>query len=106
MNSERLKQLFTFLKDEPKDPFILYAIATEYNGNEPQEALKYFEILLEDHPDYLATYYHAANLFVDFDQAERAEATFKKGLELAIKQGNSLAHRELQNAYNQFLFEE
>jgi len=106
MNSERLKQLFAFLKDEPNDPFILYAIATEYNGNDSKEALKYFEILLENHADYLATYYHAANLFVDLGEHEKAETTYKKGLELALKQGNSLAHRELQNAYNQFLFED
>ena len=106
MNSARLKQLFDFLKDDPNDSFTLYAIATEYNGTDHENARKYFEILLNDHPDYLATYYHAANLYADLGENNLAESTFKKGIALALKQGNTLAHRELQNAYNDFLFDD
>lgn len=106
MNSARLEQLFSFLKDEPNDSFTLYAIATEYNGSDPENARKYFEILLKDHSEYLATYYHAANLYADLEENELAESTYKKGISLALEQENHLAHRELQNAYNEFLFED
>lgn len=106
MNSERLKQLFDFLKDDPNDSFTLYAIATEYNTEDHGNARKYFEILLKDHPKYLPTYYHVANLYADLGEHQLAEATYKKGIDLALEQSNSLAHRELQNAYNEFLFED
>ena len=106
MNNNRLKQLFKFLEEDPNDAFTLYAIATEYIGTEPNKALDYYEKLLIDHPDYIGTYYHAANLYNDFNRKEKAEEVYSKGIQLATEQNNSLALRELQNAYNEFLFEE
>jgi len=106
MNSSRLEQLKAYLKDEPNDPFTLYAIATEYRDSQPEKAKELFEELLNKHEDYLATYYHLADLYVDFNELEKAENLYKKGIELAKKQDNYLALRELQNAYNEFLFEE
>ena len=106
MNSSRLEQLKAFLEKDPNDPFILYAIATEYRNESPEKSRKYYEGLLKNHPEYLATYYHAAILFAEFGDDELAEQTFKKGIALAQNQGNDLSLRELQNAYNEFLFDD
>ncbi|UII25212.1 tetratricopeptide repeat protein [Fulvivirga maritima] len=106
MNSPRINQLLKFLKEDPNDPFTLYALATEYRNSDIQKALEYYDILLSQHPDYLPTYYHAANLFIDLEEHDRAESTFEKGIELAKAQNNSLLLRELQNAYNNFLFDD
>jgi tetratricopeptide (TPR) repeat protein len=106
MNKERLTQLLTFLKEEPNDPFILYAIATEYSQDEPGKALEYYEKLLSEHENYVATYYHAARLYADLAEREKAENTFLKGIEIAKAQNESLAKRELQNAYHEFLYED
>ena len=106
MNKQRLTQLLDFLKDEPNDPFILYAIATEYSGEEPAKALVYYEKLLAEHENYVATYYHAARLFAAFGKKESAENTFQKGIEIAEAQNDALSLRELRNAYNEFLFED
>jgi tetratricopeptide (TPR) repeat protein len=106
MSQERLQQLFTFLEEDPDDPFNLYAIALEYLKNQDEKALQYFEKLLQEHPDYVATYYHAAQLYLDLDMKEKAAQTYQKGIEKAKDQQNALALRELQNAYNQYLFEE
>lgn len=106
MQNERLAQLFKFLEEDPKDPFTIYAIALEYQKADPLEALKYYEQLLKEHEDYVGTYYHAAKLYAALDKKEEAEATFKKGLLIAQKQADHHAYRELQNAYNEFLFDE
>ena len=106
MSSPRLTALLAFLKEDPNDPFTLYAIATEYRQQDVAQALRYYEQLLDEHPRYVATYYHAALLYVDLEQPERAEETFKKGIAIAREQQEALALRELQNAYNEFLFEE
>lgn len=106
MNSSRLDQLNSFLEKDPNDPFILYAIATEYRSEHPTKARDYYERLLSEHPDYLATYYHAALLYLDLGEDTLAEDAFKKGIALAQEQENALALRELQNAYNEFLFED
>lgn len=106
MNSSRLDQLKKFLEEDPNDPFTLYAIATEYRKEQPGKAKVYFEKLLKEHPDYLPTYYHAALLYQEMDQTEKAKTLFETGISLAQKQENQLALRELQNAYNELLFEE
>ncbi|MBL3655666.1 tetratricopeptide repeat protein [Fulvivirga sediminis] len=106
MNSPRINQLLKFLKEDPNDPFTLYALATEYRNSDTQKALEYYDILLSQHPDYLPTYYHAANLLIELNEQDRAESIFVKGIELAKSQNNSLLLRELQNAYNNFLFED
>lgn len=106
MNEARLKQLLLFLEEDPDDPFTLYAIATEYSSSNPEKALEFYEKLLAEHENYIGTYYHAARLYVGLGQKKKAEDTYKKGMKTALEQQNLHAHRELQSAYNEFLFEE
>lgn len=106
MNIERLKQLEKFLKNEPNDPFLKYAIAMEWINEDIGKAKRYFEVLLKEHEEYVGTYYHAAKLFAELGESERAEHIFKKGLIIAEKAGNHHALRELKSAYNEFLFDE
>ena len=106
MNTTRLTKLFEFLEEAPDDPFTIYAIAIEYQNHDPEKALSFFKKLLAEHEDYVGTYYHAANLFAAMGEKEQAEITFKKGLKIASEKGDHHAHRELQNAYNTFLYED
>ena len=103
MNQNRLDQLFGFLKDDPTDPFLLYAIATEYRRTEPLQALSYYEQLLQQHPDYVGTYYHAGKLYEELQRKEDAEKTYQKGMATARKEGNMHAFAELQQAYNKLM---
>ncbi|MBT30788.1 MAG: enzyme of heme biosynthesis [Thalassobius sp.] len=105
MNQQRLKQLFDFLKDDPNDPFLLYAIATEYGEENATEALKYYDKLLTEHPSYFATYYHAAALLAEIEEIERAREVYLKGIEVCKEAGEAKALQEIQNAYQNFLFE-
>ena len=106
MSTDRLTALLEFLQETPDDPFTLYAVATEYRQDNPQTALSYYKKLLEKHPHYVPTYYHAAQLYVDLDQPKQAEQTYQKGIAEAKQQNDALALRELTNAYNNFLYEE
>ncbi|MDH5366807.1 MAG: tetratricopeptide repeat protein [Cyclobacteriaceae bacterium] len=106
MDNNRLDLLFQFLKEEPNDPFNIYAVATEYKNTFPEKALKYYEELLEKHPEYLPTYYHAAEVYIELNIKEKIEITYKKGIALAQQLNEPLPLRELQNAYNEYLFED
>lgn len=106
MNTERLTQLLKFLEEDPHDAFTLYAVATEYRVSDPDQALVYFEKLLTEHPHYVATYYHAAELYLDRDERDRAEQVYRIGIQQATAQNEALLLRELQNAYNAFLLDE
>lgn len=106
MNSIRLERLFEFLKDEPNDPFLLYAIALEYNEAEPHKALEYFNILLKDHENYTGTYYHAAKLHEKLGNIDEALKTYEKGILICRKNNDTHALSELMRAYNSFRNEE
>ena len=106
MTLSRLEQLFEFLRQDPHDPFTMYALALEYTNSDVSQALVYFEKLLNEHPDYVATYYHAAKLYADLGRHTDAERVFKKGMTIATNARKPHAFNELQRAYRAFLDED
>lgn len=97
----RLQKLLDFLKNEPNDPFLKYALATEYyNQNELDKSLYYFDDLLLHHPDYVGTYYHAGKLYERLDRKSEAILIYQNGMKVARKAGDNHAFSELQTVYN------
>jgi tetratricopeptide (TPR) repeat protein len=105
MKNDRLSQLLAFHKDDPSDPFTIYAIALEYVEEFPEKAASYFNLLLAQHPDYLPTYYHAAPVFSSLGDQRKASEIYERGIALAQKLGESSALRELKSAFEMHLFE-
>ncbi|GGM93043.1 hypothetical protein GCM10010967_27700 [Dyadobacter beijingensis] len=105
MNNSLLANLVAFYEEDPADPFNAYALAIEYSKSDLRQAAHFFDELLEKHPDYLATYYHAGAFFAALEKVEKADDVYRKGLELALAQKNAKTHRELLSAYNNFLDE-
>lgn len=102
MNNDRIQQLIRFVREEPGDPFNVYALAMEFINGQPEQARPYFEQLLINHPDYLPTYYHAAALYADLNERDRAAALYEKGIALARTQSNAKTLLELQRAQQAF----
>jgi hypothetical protein len=100
----RIQQLEAFVKEDPGDPFNHYALALEYLKVDTSMAFQHFENLIKNHPDYLPTYYPFAHLLIDMKQPDRGEQVFQSGIELARKSGHTKTMRELQAAYNDWLF--
>ncbi|WMJ73763.1 tetratricopeptide repeat protein [Cytophagaceae bacterium ABcell3] len=106
MHHSRINQLLEFLKEDPNDPFTIYALALEYEKTgELDTAGNYFEQLLKEHEDYLGTYYHAGKYYEKTGQITEAKAAFNKGILKARQQNNLKTASELQNALNELLFE-
>jgi Tfp pilus assembly protein PilF len=101
-SNARLSQLLEFYREDPADAFTIYALATEYLKLDLQESLKYYEKLLAEHPNYVGTYYHAAKLYDELGQKDKAEEVYQKGLKISRQEGNMHAFSELQQAYNKF----
>ncbi|WP_316811989.1 tetratricopeptide repeat protein [Pedobacter heparinus] len=101
MQSTRLAKLLEFLQSDPNDPFVLYALATEYNtANDTEKALEYYLKLTTDHPDYVGTYYHLGKLYEKLQQSEQAIAVYQQGMLVARNKRDMHAFSELQGAYN------
>jgi tetratricopeptide (TPR) repeat protein len=101
----RLEILRQFVAEEPHDPFNHYALATEMLKSNKQQAKTIFEYLIENHPDYLATYYHLGALYVELELFDVAQKTYEMGISLAQKLGNEKTLKELKGAYQMMLDE-
>jgi tetratricopeptide (TPR) repeat protein len=104
-NSERLRLLKEFIAEEPENPFNFYALALEIRDFDQQEAGRLFDLLLLNHPDYLPVYFPSAHFFFELGQIEKAKNIFEQGIDLAKSQKAEKTLKELQNAYQNFLFE-
>ena len=105
MPTDRITQLEQFYEEDPHDPFNLYALALEYVRSRPVKSQHLFERLLENHPDYLPSYYHAAKLYQELGEKEKAANVFRNGISLAENLKDSKTLRELKSAYDELMFE-
>jgi tetratricopeptide (TPR) repeat protein len=101
MENLRLVQLLSFYEEDPNDPFNVYALALEYQSHDHARAAHFFEELLLHFPQYLPTYYHAADFFAAVD-VEKTLAIYEKGIALAQEQQKPKALEELRRAYRSY----
>ncbi len=102
----RIQQLEKYLEKDPKEAFSNYALALELVDIDDVKAEKLFDYLLEEHPNYTATYYHAAAFQTELGNIEKAQEIYENGLKVLKSTDEAKASQELQNAYQNFLFEE
>lgn len=102
MQLSRLEKLLEFLKNEPEDEFLQYALATEYlRLNETDKALQYYETLVNKHPDYVGTYYHLGKLYEALNRKPDAITTYEKGMDIAKQKRDNHAFSELQAVHRE-----
>jgi tetratricopeptide (TPR) repeat protein len=102
MHVSRLEKLLEFLKNEPNDEFLQYALATEYlRLNDTDNALKYYEGLVKNHPDYVGTYYHLGKLYEALNRKDDAIKTYEIGMQAAQKKRDNHALSELRAVYQE-----
>jgi len=102
MPESRLEKLLEFLKNEPNDEFLQYALATEYlRLNNTGRALEYYEKLVTDHPDYVGTYYHLGKLYEALNRKPDAIKIYEKGMETALRKRDNHAFAELKAVYRE-----
>ena len=102
--SARLQQLQNFLKEEPNDPFLLYAMATEYLKMEDlPQALAFYLKTIEADENYVGTYYHLGKLYEKLTNPTAAEQAYKKGMSISRSLQQNHAFSELQQAYNKLM---
>lgn len=101
MTTDRLERLLEFFKNDPNDPFLKYALATEYlRLNNTDEALRYYLDLVDKHTDYIGTYYHLGKLYEQLERQNDALKTYEQGIEIAKRIKDQHALSELLGVYN------
>lgn len=95
----RLQQLFNLLEQNPKDSFVRFALAKEYeNSGDQEKALEFYTALLSDDPKYVGAYFHLAQLYAERNRIEEAFETYDLGIQMAKDLSDHHALSELMSA--------
>ena len=95
----KLNQLPEFHKKAPKDAFLNFAIAKEYeSAKNDDKALEFYLEIQKNTPDYVGFYYHLGKLYVRQNKIENALQTYKQGMAVANKVNDKHAFSELASA--------
>ncbi len=98
MNSN-IPKLAAQIKANPDDSFSKFALALELiKENQPDKALKLFQNIRQQTPNYIGVYYHLAKLYIDLGENNLAIETYKEGIVIAEKISDLHAKSELQGA--------
>lgn len=102
MEMNRLEKLLEFIQNEPNDEFLKYALATEYlRLNNTEQALSYYEDLVNNHPGYTGTYYHLGKLYEALNRKQDAINVYEKGMQITKEKRDNHAFSELQAVYRE-----
>ncbi|TAD82007.1 MAG: hypothetical protein EAY75_16855 [Bacteroidetes bacterium] len=99
---ERIHKLQTMLQQQPGDAFLQHALALELvKAGDDEAARQRFELLLQQQPDYLGSYYHLGKLLERQQQWQAALDTYTKGMAVAKAAGDRHSHAELEGAFEE-----
>ncbi len=88
-------QIQKLLDLEPNDPFMLYAMATDYaKEGEHESAIEFYQKTIEVDAEYCYAYYHQARSYEALGRLEEAKSTLDRGLEVSERVGDSQAINE------------
>lgn len=99
MAQDRLKMIESMLETNPKDSFLQYAAALEYQKNgDINGAIKSIQKLIKNDPEYLASYYQLGKLLEEKGKTAEAISIYKSGKSVAKKQSDMKTLGELSEA--------
>jgi len=94
---DKIVMLTEILTQNPTDAFARYGLAMEYAGRgEIDVSLAEFARLLDQHPDYTAGYFMAAQTLAKAGRNDEAKTRLAEGISSARRTGNQHALSEMQ----------
>lgn len=92
----RREKIETMLQAEPRDEFLRYSLACEYDNEvRYDESLALFQTLMDDQPPHVPSFLRGAQLLVKLDRIAEARAVLRTGIEAARQQNQAHAAGEM-----------
>ncbi|MEM9700881.1 MAG: tetratricopeptide repeat protein [Planctomycetota bacterium] len=91
----RLQRLQALVEDDPGDAFSRYSLAMELAKTDEDAALREFDRVIEEHPDYVPAYFMKGQTLARADRDEEARDTLLAGVEVATRVGDTHAAGEM-----------
>lgn len=99
LGTNRMEMIEEMLAKNPNDTFLNYAAALEHKKKkELKKAIRIFKKIINQDPNYLATYYQLGKLLEEVGKTDEAIEVYKTGRELAKKTNDVKAKGELSEA--------
>jgi len=93
----RLQKIEAMLSDDPTDPELHYMLAMEHVSlGDDATAVCWFQKLMQLVPNYAPAYHQAGRAFQRLNRCEEARSILKKGIPIAMANGNEHAAGEMQ----------
>ena len=86
------------MSEDPTDPFILYAIAKEWEKIDEQKAIEHYLVLKTNHPEYVGMYLHLGKLYEEAENFVDARMIYDEGILIAKKLADFHSLSELSSA--------
>lgn len=97
--TDRLEALRELLAQDPANRLARYGLAMEYvKAGRLEEAVTEYAALVDSHPDYAYAYFHAGQALERLGRLDEARQMYVRGVEAAVRAGDSHARSELQAA--------
>jgi hypothetical protein len=94
--STRREKIEAMLQAEPRDEFLRYSLACEYDSEERyEESWRLFEGLMADSPPHVPSFLRGAQLLAKLDRISEARAVLRTGIEEARQRGEAHAAGEM-----------
>jgi predicted Zn-dependent protease len=101
---DRIATFKSFIARTPGDPFPRYGLAMEHRSRgDLAAAWTAFSELLEQFPDYVATYLMAGGTLIALGRRDDAADVYRRGIEVATRKGDDHARGELETALHETL---
>lgn len=101
---DRKETLLRFLEKDPSSPFLLFALAKEYeNEKNPSRSIEIYEQLLKMDPSYSGAYYHLGKQYELLGRPDKANEVYREGLAQCRQLKAWHDANELQGALNNLL---
>ncbi|QDT16891.1 tetratricopeptide repeat protein [Alienimonas californiensis] len=91
----RRQKLERLLADDPGDAFLRYSLALELAKTDEAAALREFDRVIAEHPDYVPAYFMKGQTLARADRDDEARETLTAGVEVAIRTGDDHAAGEM-----------
>lgn len=94
----RLATLQSMLQEDPKDSFLLFALAKEYEKlDNLTKAIEFYEKVVQNDSNYTGVYYHLGAAQAELGEKEKAINTYKEGISICKSVGDQHALSELKS---------
>lgn len=92
-----LEQLEKMLASDPRDSFVLYAIAQEHaKAGRHEQAVAFYDRCVGVDPNYSYAYFHKARSLEALGRGEEAIDTLRSGTQAAAASGDAKAAGEIE----------